>query len=77
MLEGTAWERHGDVRRQAYSVFSFQSIHSMLQEQYDSEDSHVPTGEHPKVQTGTTLILAPMTSHWVFLVSVSLGPFRC
>lgn len=59
------------------ACFLSNQIHSTLQEQYDSKDSHVPTGEHPKVRSGMTLILAAMTSHWVFLVSVSLGPFRC
>lgn len=62
------------------AYFLSNQIHSTLQEQYkDSDESHVQTGEDPKVQSGMILILAAMRSHWMFPVSVSLGQFslRC
>lgn len=60
--------------------FLSNQMRSTLQEQCKgSEESHVQTGEDPKVQSGMTLVLAAMRSRWMFLVSVSLGQFslRC
>lgn len=78
MLEGTTWEKTWRCREaNMQHIFHPNQIRSTLQEQCDSEVSHGPTGEDPKAQSDTPLILAAMASHWVFLVGVSLGPFRC
>lgn len=69
-VRGTPWEKDIEMSGGKHAVYVLSNqIHSMLQEQCkDSEASHVHTGEDPEVQSGMTLILAAMRSHWKLLV---------